>query len=137
MEGSLTGGVAPLDGVRVVEVANWMAAPGATVILADLGADVVKVEPLRGDAMRGITRQPVRPEGAPPLDTSFELDNRGKRSIAVALDRPDGQDLVRRLVAQADVFVNNLMRHRQERFRLDADSLLAVQPRVLHTPLTA
>jgi crotonobetainyl-CoA:carnitine CoA-transferase CaiB-like acyl-CoA transferase len=55
--------VAPLEGVRVVEVAGWMAAPGA--LMADMGADVVKVEPPRGDPMRGATRQPRVPEGEP------------------------------------------------------------------------
>src|SRR3954452_7790516 len=124
-----------LDGVRVVEVASWMAAPGATAILADLGADVVKVEPLRGDAMRGVTRQPQLPSGE-TIDTSFEVDNRGKRSIAVALDHPEAADLLRRLVARADVFVNNLLLRRQRRFGLDADALLAVNPRLVHATLT-
>ena len=61
---------APLAGVRVVEVANWMAAPGAAALMADMGADVVKVEPLRGDAMRGATRQPQVPDGQDPVDAA-------------------------------------------------------------------
>ena len=97
---------APLAGVRVIEVAGWMAAPGAAAMMSDLGADVVKVEPLRGDPMRGVVRQP---EVDPPLDAPFQLDNRGKRGIAVALDRPQGQELVRRLVDGADVFLCNLL----------------------------
>jgi len=80
--------IAPLQGIRVVEVANWMAAPGAAAILADLGAEVIKVEPLGGDPMRGATRLPKRPEGAAPIDASFQMDNRGKRGIAVALTSP-------------------------------------------------
>ena len=96
---------APLEGVRVVEVAGWMAAPGAAALMADMGADVVKVEPPRGDPMRGATRQPRVPEGEPPVDAAFQLDNRGKRSIAVAVNTPQGADLVRRLAAKADVFV--------------------------------
>jgi len=90
----------PLEGVRVVEVAGWMAAPGAAAMMADLGADVVKVEPMRGDPVRGVIRQP---EVDPPLDAPFQQDNRGKRGIAVALDRPEGQELVRRLCDGADV----------------------------------
>jgi crotonobetainyl-CoA:carnitine CoA-transferase CaiB-like acyl-CoA transferase len=128
--------VAPLEGLRVIEVANWMAAPGAGAMLADLGAHVVKVEPLRGDAMRNVTRQPRVPGGGALVDTSFQVDNRGKRSIAIALDRPEGGELVRRLVAQADVFLNNLLRHRQQRFGLDADALLAVNGRLVHATLT-
>ena len=124
---------APLDGVRVVEVAGWMAAPGAAAVLADLGADVVKVEPLRGDPVRGVIRQP---EVEPPFDASFQMDNRGKRGIAVALDRPEGQELVRRLTDGADVFLNNLLLRRQQRFGLDAGTLLARAPRLVHATMT-
>jgi crotonobetainyl-CoA:carnitine CoA-transferase CaiB-like acyl-CoA transferase len=126
----------PLDGVRVLEVAAWMAAPGATAVMADLGADVVKVEPLRGDAVRGVIRLPEMPDGVPQLDASFQQDNRGKRGIAVALNTPAGQELVRRLTADVDVFVCNLLGPRQAKFGLDADSLLAVNPRLVHATLT-
>ena len=126
-------GAAPLEGVRVVEVANWMAAPGAAALLADMGADVVKVEPLGGDAVRGVVRQP---EVDPPVDASFLTDNRGKRGVAVALDRPEGAAVVRRLVQTADVFVCNLLGRRQEKFGLDAASLAAVNPRLVHATLT-
>lgn len=126
-------GQAPLEGVRVVEVAGWMAAPGAAAALADLGADVVKVEPLRGDPVRGIIRQPAVAE---PFDAPFQMDNRGKRGIAVALDRPEGQELVRRLADGADVFVNNLLLRRQQRFGLDAETLLARAPRLVHATMT-
>ena len=128
--------VAPLEGIRVVEVANWMAAPGAAAMLADLGADVVKVEPLRGDALRGITRQPTMPEGRPAIDASFHLDNRGKRGVAVALDRPEGSALVQTLTAGADVFVNNLLPQRQQKFGLDAETLHGRNPRLVHATLT-
>ena len=123
----------PLAGVRVVEAAGWMAAPGAAAMMADLGADVVKVEPMRGDPLRGVIRQP---EVDPPLDAPFQLDNRGKRGIAVALDRPEGQELVRRLVDGADVFLCNLLGRRQQKFGLDADTMLARNPRLVHGTLT-
>ncbi len=129
-------GPAPLEGVRVVELAGWMAAPGACALLADLGADVVKVEPLRGDPVRGVIRQPERPDGAPPLDPGYQMDNRGKRGIAVAVDTERGQELVRSLAAGADVFLTNLLGRRQERFGLDADTLLARNPRLVHATLT-
>ena len=80
--------VGPLDGVRVVEISSWMAAPSAGAMLADMGADVVKVEPLTGDVVRNMSR---KAKGAPDIDHSFHMDNRGKRSIAIALDRPDGR----------------------------------------------
>jgi crotonobetainyl-CoA:carnitine CoA-transferase CaiB-like acyl-CoA transferase len=125
-----------LQGIRVIEVANWMAGPGAAALMADMGAEVVKVEPSRGDAMRRATRQPRMPEGVAPLDASFQLDNRGKRGIAVALNRPEGADLVRRLTLRADVFICNLMSDRQAKYGLDADTLLAANPRLVHATLT-
>ena len=71
----------PLDGIRVLELTSWMAAPSAGAILADLGADVVKVEPPSGDPMRMMSRQPKTDTVPPDLDPSFQVDNRGKRSI--------------------------------------------------------
>jgi len=127
---------APLDGVRVVEMTSWMAAPSTGAILADLGADVIKVEPLRGDAVRGMSRQPKIPDGSPDIDYSFTVDNRGKSSIAIAVDQPEGAGLVRRLVATADVFLSNLLAHRQARYGLDPDALLAVNPKLVHATLT-
>ena len=131
-----THSVKPLDGIRVVELTSWIAAPSAGAILADLGADVVKVEPPRGDPLRGISRQPKVPEGEPTIDAAFNVDNRGKRSIAVAVDRPEGAALVKRLVAEADVLLTNLLVHRQARYGLDPDSLRDVNPRLVHATLT-
>jgi crotonobetainyl-CoA:carnitine CoA-transferase CaiB-like acyl-CoA transferase len=128
--------VAPMSGVRVVEVTSWMAAPSAGAILADMGADVVKVEPLTGDAVRGLIRPPKVPDDAPEIDYSFTVDNRGKRSVAVAIDRPEGGEVVRRLVGSADVFLCNLLPHRQQRYGLDAETLLAGNPRLVHATLT-
>ena len=126
---------APLSDIRVVELTSWMAAPSAGAALADMGADVVKVEPLTGDPVRGMVRQP-KVEGQPSVDASFHVDNRGKRSVAVAIDRPEGADLVRRLVERADVFLCNLLPRRQARYGLDAATLLALQPRLVHATLT-
>jgi crotonobetainyl-CoA:carnitine CoA-transferase CaiB-like acyl-CoA transferase len=128
--------VAPMSDVRVVELTNWMAAPSTGAILADMGADVIKVEPLGGDVVRGMVRQPKVPEGAPRIDYSFTVDNRGKRSVAVAIDRPEGADVVRRLVRDADVFLCNLLPHRQQRYGLDPDALFGVRPSLVHATLT-
>jgi crotonobetainyl-CoA:carnitine CoA-transferase CaiB-like acyl-CoA transferase len=122
--------------VRVIEVDNWMAAPGAGAILADLGADVVKVEPLAGDPMRG-TGRPAKLDG--PLkgyDLVFDVDNRGKRSIAVDLTSAQGAATVQRLSASADVFLCNLLPHRQQRFGLDPASLQAANPTLVHATFT-
>ncbi len=123
---------APLDDVRILDMTNFMAGPSAAAILADLGADVVKVEPLRGDIVRNGTRQPRKTPGVVQVDASFQADNRGKRSIAVAVDRPEGAEVVRRLASKVDVFLSNLLPHRQERFGLDPPSLFARHPRLVH-----
>ena len=127
---------APLDDVSVITIESWMAAPSASAILADLGADVIKVEPLTGDPMRGLSR-PAKVDGAfKNYDLQFDVDNRGKRSIAVALDTDAGADLVRRLVAGADIFMCNLLTHRQARFGLDPANLLKINPKLVHATLT-
>lgn len=127
---------APLADITVIEVDNYMAAPSAGAILADMGATVIKVEPLEGDPMRGIGR-PAKIDG--PLqgyDFGFDVDNRGKRSIAVALDTPEGVAVLHRLVAGAQVFLCNLLPHRQRRFGLDPETLFAHQPALVHATLT-
>jgi crotonobetainyl-CoA:carnitine CoA-transferase CaiB-like acyl-CoA transferase len=124
----------PLSGLRIVEVANMMAAPSAGAILADLGADVVKVEPPTGDILRGAHR--VVGPGAGPgphPDAYFTVDNRGKRSLVVDLGRDAGVAVVHRLVERADVFITNLTDERRVRYRLTPPDLLAVQPRLVYS----
>ncbi len=130
---------APLQDITVIEVDSYMAAPSAGAILADLGANVIKVEPLSGDPMRGLSRPIKRDDLSDDIkayDFSFDVDNRGKRSIAVALDQPEGADLVRKLVASADIFMCNLLIKRQEKFGLDPASLFAVKSNLVHATLT-
>jgi crotonobetainyl-CoA:carnitine CoA-transferase CaiB-like acyl-CoA transferase len=126
----------PLSDVRVVEIASWMAAPSAGAVLADLGADVIKIEPLGGDPVRGLIRPPRPREGRAPIDASFHADNRGKRGVAIAIDQPEGADLVRRLVGTAQVFLCNLLPGRQRRYGLDPASLIAVNPALVHATMT-
>ncbi len=128
--------VAPLEGIRVLELTSWMAAPSAAAVLSDLGADVVKVEPLAGDAARGMVRPPRVQVGGETVDASFHFDNRGKKSIAVALDRPEGAALVQKLAADVDVLVINQLPHRQAKYGLDKDSLFKVNRRLVHATLT-
>ena len=127
---------APLDDVKVIEVDSWMATPSAGAILADLGADVIKVEPLEGDPARGFSRPAKLPPEIKDYDFQFDVDNRGKRSIAVDLASAQGQAVVHRLIADAEVFMCNLLVHRQERFALDPDTVTAVNPRIVHATLT-
>jgi len=113
----------PLEDITVVEIANWVAGPSATALMADMGASVIKVEPPSGDSMRNKLRQPTYPEGYPGTDVVFQLDNRGKRSIALDLGDERGQDIARELIDRADVLVTNLTRSRLERYGLGPDRL--------------
>ncbi|MFQ5665946.1 MAG: CoA transferase, partial [Candidatus Binatia bacterium] len=96
----------PLEGIRVVELGFWVAGPGATGVMADWGADVIKIEPPDGDPFRGVFLNAAGLDV--PWNAPFELDNRGKRSIGLNLQQQDGRAVARRLLAAADVFVSNL-----------------------------
>ena len=128
---------APLDDITVIEIDNWMASPSAGAILADLGANVIKIEPLSGDPMRGMGR-PLKIEDGKrkTYDYQFDVDNRGKRSIAIAIDKPEGAALVHKLVAGANVFMCNLLLHRQAKFGLTPDDLHKINPTLVHATLT-
>ncbi len=127
---------APLDDVTVIEIDNWMASPSAGAILADLGADVIKIEPLSGDPMRDMGRPAKVSEAKKKFDYQFDVSNRGKRSIAVDLDSEAGMEVVFSLIARADVFMCNLLRHRQDKFGLDPDSIKQANSRIVHATLT-
>lgn len=128
--------VAPLDDITVIEVDNWMAAPSAAAILADMGAEVIKIEPISGDPMRGKNR-PAKIEGVMgDYDLQFDVDNRGKQSIAIALDQQEGIKIVHELVSKAHLFLCNLLPARQQKFGLDAETLFAINSKLVHATLT-
>ena len=110
----------PLEGVKVVELGVWVAGPGAGGLLADWGADVIKVEPPEGDPSRTFARMLG---GDLDVNPVFELDNRGKRSIVLDLSSTEGRDIVLELVAGADVFVSNIRAAALERLGLGPDTL--------------
>jgi len=122
----------PLEGIRVLEVANWLAVPGCGALLTDLGAQTTKVEPPQGDAWRGFRLETRGWDSPPPGNPMFEVDNRGKRSITVNLDHPDGQRLVRRLARDADIFLTNLVIGRRERYGLTYEALEAENQRLIY-----
>ena len=122
----------PLDGIRVIEVANWLAAPGTTVMMADMGADVVKVEPPSGDFYRGH----LATDRGGGRNYNFEFENRGKRSITLDLTQPDASEVVKRLCEDADIFVTNLVRQRVARYDLSYDGLRQRNPRLVYTSIT-
>jgi len=121
----------PLDDVKVVEVANWLAAPGTAAMMADMGADVVKVEPPNGDFYRGYLQG-----DSDDLNYNFELENRGKRSVAVDLRSSAGAEVVLRLCESADIFLTNLVPERYERYGLTYDAVRAANPRIVYAAVT-
>lgn len=129
--------IAPLEGITVVEIDNWMAAPSAAAILTDLGARVIKIEPMTGDPMRGMSRPPkVDDESLKNYDFQFDVDNRGKESICVDLRETAGISVVHRLCKEADIFICNLLGQRQMKYQLDPTTLLALNPKLVHATLT-
>jgi crotonobetainyl-CoA:carnitine CoA-transferase CaiB-like acyl-CoA transferase len=124
----------PLEGIRVVEVGVWVAGPSAGGVLADWGATVVKIEPPEGDPFRGLylTASGVELPANPP----FELDNRGKRSIALDLRTAEARAIAHRLVDEADVFVSNVRSAALARLELDYERLAARNPRLVYGRVT-
>jgi crotonobetainyl-CoA:carnitine CoA-transferase CaiB-like acyl-CoA transferase len=125
-----------LDDVKVVEVSMYAFAPSAAAVLADWGADVIKiVPPHTADPMRG---NPVAGLPAPQLDVAFmwEIMNRGKRCIGLDVAQPDGQAILADLVRDADVFITNLLPRARQRFALDVDDLMCLNPALIYARAT-
>ena len=121
-----------LEGIKVIEVAQWVAAPGAGALLADWGADVIHIEhPVRGDAMRGLTSA-----GGMSIDWLFELDNRNKRSVTLDISKKEGQAVLHRLLEESDVFITSLRPGELERYELTYTVLSRLNPRLIYASLT-
>lgn len=121
-----------LDGVRVVELSMYAFGPSSAAVLADWGADVIKVVPPRvADPMMG---KPVA--GLPDKDVGvafmWEIVNRGKRCIGLDISAPDGRQVLADLVARADVFITNLLPGARQRFGIDPDDLLAADESLIY-----
>lgn len=124
----------PMDGVRVVELGVWVAGPAAGGILADWGADVVKIEPPGlGDPGRLFASM----LGADlPFNPPFEMDNRSKRSVVIDLATDEGRALGLELVDRADVFVTNVREAGLARIGFDPESLTARNPRLVYAAIS-
>ncbi len=113
----------PLEGVKVVDLTSYIAGSYGAMMLADLGADVVKVEAIEGDSFRELS--------------GFYGWNRGKRSLAVNLKEPDGRAIVHRLAEHADVVMENMRPGVVERLGVDYETLRAINPRLIYSTVTA
>lgn len=121
-----------MEGVRVLEVAEHAFVPGASAILADWGAEVIKVEHVeRGDAMRGLMATGLAGAGG-GVHVLMEHANRGKQSIALDLTKPDGVDLVHRLAAMCDVFLTNKLPAVRAKLGIDVEEIRGHRPDVIY-----
>ena len=121
----------PMQGIRVVELGLWVAGPACGGILADWGAEVIKVEPHSGDPFRGLEWL-YGDEINPP----FELDNRGKRSVVLDLQSESGSKVMHRLIEDADVFLTNYRPGGLRRLGLDHETLTSRYPRLIYASVT-
>ncbi len=121
----------PLKGIRVLDLTSMISGPIATMMLGDQGADVIKVEPLTGDLVRGL-----RADGAGGLSAMFISSNRSKRSLALNLKDPGGLELLKRLIPTADVLVQNFRPGAIERMGLGEDTVRALRPDIVYVSIS-
>jgi formyl-CoA transferase len=120
---------ATLEHLRVVDAASFLAGTCAATILGDFGADVIKVEPLDGDGHRRLS-------GGHPIDYTWQLTSRNKRSIALDFATPAGREVLLRLVDRADVVLFNLRADQLAKYRLDYDTLKARNPGLIYAQVS-
>ena len=140
MTGTQTGAArGALDGLRVLDLSRGLAGPWAGQILGDLGAEVIKVErPGRGDDTRAWGPPYLNDgQGAPTSESAYYLSaNRNKQSVTIDITRPEGQRLVKQLVAESDVLLENFKVGGLKRYGLDYASLAAINPRLIYCSIT-
>jgi crotonobetainyl-CoA:carnitine CoA-transferase CaiB-like acyl-CoA transferase len=121
-----------LDGIRVLEVAEYGFVPSAASVLGEWGADVVKVEhAVRGDASRGLSSFGVKP-GQDGFTVLWEPFNRSKRSIAVDIGVPEGRDILMELAARADVFITSFLPAARRKLGIEVADLRAANPAIIY-----
>ena len=123
----------PLDGIRIIDWTIWQQGPVATQMLADLGAEVIKIEEReRGDPGRGITAVAGSSTVKSGRNYYFEANNKHKKSIALNLKQPEAREIVHRLAARSDVFVQNFRKGVAQRLGLGYAELAALNPRIIY-----
>lgn len=121
----------PLAGIKVVEVSMWAFVPAAGAVLADMGAEVVKIEPSAGDPMRGLTYCGIAP-GTGGFSFLWEIFNRGKRSITVDLNVEGATEVLHRLLEDADVFLVSLLPSARKKLKIDIEDITSRHPRLIY-----
>lgn len=123
-----------LEGIKVVEVSTWVAAPICGVLLAEFGADVIRIEPLQGDPVRGLI--PRGSTSSPVFNYWWEMWNRSKRGMALDIGTPEGRDVVYRLAARSDVFLTNLRPGVLRRAEVEYEKIRALNARIIYAHIT-
>ena len=121
-------GHGPLKGVRVVDLTAMVMGPYCTQIMADMGADIIKIEAPEGDNVRNISVGPV-----PGMSGVFANVNRGKRSVVLDLRHEAGKAALRALIAQADVFIHSMRFKAISRLGFDYERVAAIKPNIIYT----
>src|SRR5688500_2077065 len=121
-----------LEGIKVLEVAAWTFVPAAGAVLADWGADVIKVEhPVSGDPQRGLRSMGLLPGGDNAVNYIIEQPNRGKRSIGLDISTEHGRRILYRLAEQSDVFLTSFLPAVRQRLQIDVEHIRAVNPSIV------
>jgi crotonobetainyl-CoA:carnitine CoA-transferase CaiB-like acyl-CoA transferase len=125
--------IRPMDGVRVLEVAQFTFVPAAGAVLADWGADVIKVEHAEtGDAQRGLSALMGMPVGSGSFAPLMEHPNRGKRSIGLALEQPGALEVLHDLIRISDVFLTNFLPAARRRLGIELDDVRKINPEIIY-----
>jgi crotonobetainyl-CoA:carnitine CoA-transferase CaiB-like acyl-CoA transferase len=131
MDGTMTTATGPLQGMRVIELAHIMAGPVCGLMLADMGADVIKVEKPSGDDSRRFVPPDINGESA-----AYMMMNRNKRGIALNLKDADAVEVLRKLLSEADVVIENYRTGTMERLGLGYDDLVKINPRLIYCEIS-
>ena len=123
-----------LDGIKVVEVASFVACPAAGMAMGDFGAEVLKIEPLTGDPFRAGNNLPPAPTSPIPYTNMFT--NRNKKSVALNLKDPEAQKVLYKLVEQADVFLTNSMPHVCKSLGITFEQIIKINPKIVYALIT-
>lgn len=122
---------APLEGIKVVEISNYVAVPAAGTLLRDLGADVIKVEVPWGELYRFATPRRNGYESDFPISSLYEMDNRGKRSLTLDLALPQSVEALGKVIENVDIVITNTLLGRLSKYGLDPEDLLAKRPELI------
>ena len=122
-----------LEGIKVIEMGQVIAIPATGAILADMGAEVIKLEPLSGEMLRGIKRCQGLETGL--INWAFELLNRNKKGLALDLKKDAGRDILYKLIRTADVFMSNYESGTLQKLQLDYPSLSKINPRLVYASI--